>query len=453
MTIQPRASRLQVAAVVGFTAALTAGDAQAGPPAAAGRVDTGTRAVTPAPSRPHHLRMMLELSVIFAAGNRWYWRDGGEPNRVDWQLPWGAEALQAKLASTDGWRFDGNPYDINALGHPGFGTMTHFLARENGYGLGEAFLISTLASGTWEVALEWAEYGSLNDMASTSTAGVPLGETAYQVLHHPRATRFELRSGVGTENGTALVTLGVGGALDRIPTRGHGTFRGGRRVEFSADLPSDARGVRAYEGGARALIAGYYENRGDRQVVAGVATRFGYRKQADRPERAWDLLTTVGVGPTLEYQLRCGDLTLRVGADVDVEFAMLKAQAFEAWRAEHPDAVTRNVMSGRARPYYFAVGASADPRVQLSLGKYHASARLLGRAFGSIDGADRDQEMVTDPVHFTDDEAQAEARIGYTRGDLALNLDGRLHRRGGRADHSVSSSREQTALVTVALRR
>lgn len=453
MTIQPRASRLQVAAVVGFTAALTAGDAQAGPPAAAGRVDTGTRAVTPAPSRPHHLRMMLELSVIFAAGNRWYWRDGGEPNRVDWQLPWGAEALQAKLASTDGWRFDGNPYDINALGHPGFGTMTHFLARENGYGLGEAFLISTLASGTWAVALEWAEYGSLNDMASTSTAGVPLGETAYQVLHHPRATRFELRSGVGTENGTALVTLGVGGALDRIPTRGHGTFRGGRRVEFSADLPSDARGVRAYEGGARALIAGYYENRGDRQVVAGVATRFGYRKQADRPERAWDLLTTVGVGPTLEYQLRCGDLTLRVGADVDVEFAMLKAQAFEAWRAEHPDAVTRNVMSGRARPYYFAVGASADPRVQLSLGKYHASARLLGRAFGSIDGADRDQEMVTDPVHFTDDEAQAEARIGYTRGDLALNLDGRLHRRGGRADHSVSSSREQTALVTVALRR
>ncbi len=451
MTNLQHRTLLQVASVVGLAVALTAGDVQAGPTAAADRQDARGDA-RPA-ARPRHVRMMLELSAIFAAGNRWYWRDGGEPNRVDWQLPWGAEALQAKLASTDGWRFDGNPYDINALGHPGFGTLTHFLARENGYGLGEAFLISTLASGTWEVALEWAEYGSLNDLATTSPAGVPLGETAYQMLHHARATRFELRAGVGTENGAAFATLGVSGELDRIPTRGRGSFRGGRRVAFTAELPSDQLGVRGYDATARALIAGYYQNGADRQVVAAVATRFGYRKQADRSERAWDLLTTVGVGPTLEYRLRRGDLTLSVGADVDVEFAMVKAQAYDAWRAAHPDAVTRNVMSGRARPYYFALGASADPRVQVSLGNYRASARVQGRLVGSIDGADRDQELVTTQVHFTDDEAQAEARIAYARGDLALHLDGRLHRRGGRADAITASSHEQTALLTVAVRR
>ena len=451
MTNLQHRTLLQVASVVGLAVALTAGDVQAGPTAAADRQDARGDA-RPA-ARPRHVRMMLELSAIFAAGNRWYWRDGGESNRVDWQLPWGAEALQAKLASTDGWRFDGNPYDINALGHPGFGTLTHFLARENGYGLGEAFLISTLASGTWEVALEWAEYGSLNDLATTSPAGVPLGETAYQMLHHARATRFELRGGVGTENGAAFATLGVSGELDRIPTRGRGSFRGGRRVAFTAELPSDQLGVRGYDATARALIAGYYQNGADRQVVAAVATRFGYRKQADRSERAWDLLTTVGVGPTLEYRLRRGDLTLSVGADVDVEFAMVKAQAYDAWRAAHPDAVTRNVMSGRARPYYFALGASADPRVQVSLGNYRASARVQGRLVGSIDGADRDQELVTTQVHFTDDEAQAEARIAYARGDLALHLDGRLHRRGGRADAITASSHEQTALLTVAVRR
>ena len=61
--------------------------------------------------------------------------------------------------------------------------------------------------------------------------------------------------------------------------------------------------------------------------------------------------------------------------------------------------------------------------------------------------------MVTGQVHFTDDEAAAEARIGYARGDVSLHLDGRLHRRGGRADEIVASSREQTALVTLALRR
>ena len=41
-----------------------------------------------------------------------------------------SRALTAKLASTEGWRFDGNPYDINALGHPGFGMLLHFRGTE-----------------------------------------------------------------------------------------------------------------------------------------------------------------------------------------------------------------------------------------------------------------------------------------------------------------------------------
>src|SRR5690349_6059377 len=137
-------------------------------------VDT-TETVKPhAPTR-HHVRMALELGAIMGIGHRWYWRDNGEPNRVDWQLGFGGDALQKKLTGFgDGWRFDGNEYNINALGHPAFGTMTHFLARTNGYSAGEAFLISTLASGSWECFVEWAEYGSLNDLAMTSPAGIPL---------------------------------------------------------------------------------------------------------------------------------------------------------------------------------------------------------------------------------------------------------------------------------------
>src|SRR5258706_3284372 len=110
-----------------------------------------------APTR-HHIRMGLELATIFALGHEWYWRDNGKPNEVDWQLPTGARAAGIKLSSfSGGWRFDGNPYDINAIGHPMFGTMTTFLARQNGYTLGESFLISTLASGTLETFLELRE--------------------------------------------------------------------------------------------------------------------------------------------------------------------------------------------------------------------------------------------------------------------------------------------------------
>jgi Domain of unknown function (DUF3943) len=143
------------------------------------------------PSR-RHVRMTLELAAIFAVGNRWYWRDNGKPNEIDWQLKHDMSAVKAKLGS-DGWRFDGNPFDINALGHPGFGAMTHFLARQNNYSMPETFLISTVASGTWEVFLELAEYGSLNDALSTSTAGIPIGEAAYQIVHHLRETNRERR--------------------------------------------------------------------------------------------------------------------------------------------------------------------------------------------------------------------------------------------------------------------
>lgn len=132
---------------------------------------------------------------------------------------------------------------------------------------------------------------------------------------------------------------------------------------------------------------------------------------------------------------------------------MLKAQAFASWRAAHPTEVMRNVMDGRAQPYYYAVGASADPRIQVGYRGFVAGAKLTGRVFSSIDGADRDQEMITRSVHFTDDETAAETRLGYTLGDLSLQVDGRLHRRGGRADEVSASARERTAMVTVAMRR
>src|SRR5438046_1318279 len=81
-------------------------------------------------AKRHHVRMGLELATIFAVGHEWYWRDNGAPNAVDWQLPHGMKAAETKLTSFNGgWRFDGNPYNINAIGHPMFGTMTTFLAR------------------------------------------------------------------------------------------------------------------------------------------------------------------------------------------------------------------------------------------------------------------------------------------------------------------------------------
>src|SRR4051812_25127619 len=79
-----------------------------------------TLADRPRTTEHHHVRMALELGAMFAIGHEWYWRDNGAANVVDWQLPHGLRAAEIKLTSTSGWRFDGNPYNINAVCHPLF---------------------------------------------------------------------------------------------------------------------------------------------------------------------------------------------------------------------------------------------------------------------------------------------------------------------------------------------
>ncbi len=399
-------------------------------------------------SKQHHLRMSGELAAVFAIGHEWYWRDNGSANVVDWQLGHGTAAINSKL-DVDGWRFDGNPYDINALGHPGFGTLIYFLGRENGYSPGTTFLISTLASGTWEMFLELREYGSLNDLAMTSPAGVPLGEAAYQMIHHARETRFQVGSGAGVENGASFGVVDVQGDLDRIPTTGDGRVPTGQHVSFAVEAQGDTAGLRSVEGGAKSTLAGFYRNRNGNRLVVAASAEFNYLNRTDRAEREWDLNTTMSVGPSIDYRMQLGSTVLEVGADAYLDFGLLKSEAFDSWRTDHPMDKMRNTLEGRARPYYYAVGATVDPRVRISHGRYAAGAKLVGSLFSSIDGADRDSEMMTTSLHMSDKDARGEAWVGYRRNNMSVVLDGRAHHRSGHANDTTATTGERSATLTV----
>jgi hypothetical protein len=389
---------------------------------------------TPHSRTRHHVRMGAELAAIFVIGHEWYWRDNGAPNAVDWQLPHGIRAAEMKLTSAGAWRFDGNPYTINAVGHPMFGTMTTFLARENGYSLAESFLISTLASGTWETFLELREYGSLNDIAMTSPAGVPLGETAYELVHHWREAQYDLSGGIGVENGAAFADTAARISL-AVP---------GRHVALAGDLATDAAGMRSTEVAAKTSLV-------ERGALA-LATELDYRDQAERPEREWDLQTMLALGPSLDYRTRASGLDIYVGADAYVDFGMLKSEAFADWRAQHPNAVLRNVLEGRDKPYYYALGLSVDPRIAVSTSGFVLGAKLAGTRFASLDGADRDQEMIDTKLHMTDSDARGEAWLGYQYDNLSVTLDGRVHRRTGTANEVEAQTGERSALLAVGYR-
>jgi len=372
------------------------------------------------------MRMALELGAIFGIGHEWYWRDNGAPNAVDWQLPHGLRAAGIKLTSTNGWRFDGNPYAINAVCHPLFGTLTTYLARENGYSLAESFLISTLASGTWETFLELREYGSLNDVMMTSPAGLPLGETAYQLVHHWREASYDVGAGIGVENGAGFAETSM--------------HVGVNHVALAADVATDAAGVRSVDVAAKTKLG------------AHVASELDYHDVAARPEREWDKNTMIAIGPTWEMRTRAVGLDVYVGADAYVDFAMLKSEAFASWRADHPMATLRNVLMDRPQPYYYGAGVSVDPRVAVSTNGFTLGAKLTGSRTSSLDGHDRDQEIVDTHLHMTDTDMRGEAWLGYTRDDLSVTLDGRVHRRTGTANEVDAATGERTAVLAVGYR-
>jgi hypothetical protein len=436
--VAPAAGRaccgVRLAAATVLIAALTTSHAAADP---APRLRTAKR---------QHLRMGAELAAVFALGIAWYWRDGGETNSDDWQLPNDERALGAKLGSR-GWRFDDNAFYVNAIYHPGFGSVTHALARKNGYSLAESFLISTLASATWEVLAEWREYASINDLAVTSPAGIPIGEVAHQMLTHLRQTRLTLSTGVGIENGASLVAIAADGSLDRVPNGGTGSLGAGRRVAFGLELQSDGLGLRSVEGGARTLLAGRYHHGARGRTIGGITATFDYRNRIEREERDWDQLARLGFGPSIDYRTRLAGLTLEVGTDAYLALAMLKGQAFARWRGDHPSDAVRGVLAIRDRPYYYAAGASLDPRIRIARGRYLAGARLSSSVFGSVDGADAASS--DSGVDLRDTDVRGQAYLGYRGPGMSVTLDGRLRDRRGRANEVTDAAGDRSLMVSV----
>jgi hypothetical protein len=243
--------------------------------------------------------------------------------------------------------------------------------------------------------------------------------------------------------------LGGRAELDRIPTEGDGTFTAGRRVGIAVDMPTDTQGLRSADVGAKSTLVGMYRNRGDSQLVVAVSSEFDYRNQTARPEREWDLRTMIAFGPSIDYRVRTGGYTVSVGADAYLDFGLTKSEAFAGWRAAHPMGVLRNVLENRSQPYYYAAGTSIDPRITLARGGFVTGMKLDGTLFSSIDGADRDQEMITTHVHLNDSDAHGEAWVGYQHSNVSVLVDGRVHRHAGSANDSTAQTGERTAMVSV----
>ncbi|HUS32363.1 MAG TPA: DUF3943 domain-containing protein [Kofleriaceae bacterium] len=405
---------------------------------------------------PRHMRMLAEGAAIQAIGTAWYWRNTGsgwgESNRVDWQLGFKGSALVAKLDGS-GWRNDGNPYSINALCHPMSGSLTYYLARGNGYSPLGAFVVSSLVSVSWELFTEYAEYGAPNDLLATSPAGFSIGESVYQIRHNWKRTAKQLSIGAGSNDGDGFISLGGRLSLDTLPTdEGSGVVVGGKKAAVGIEVPFDGA-IRAVEAGAKSSVVGYYRNGKANRLFAGASSEFYFRNQSQRDSRDWDYMTTVSMGPTVDAKLQLSDATIDIGTDVYAEFGLLKSEAFESWRADHPMALVRNSMQDKADPYYYAYGVAVTPRINVAYRGLNVGGKVAAHAFKSMNGIDRDQEMMTADPSMRDTDVTAEAWLAYSHKSVTLSVDGRAHNRTGKIDSARGSQSDTTTMFSVAYNR
>ncbi len=119
---------------------------------------------------PKYLRTWIEMALALGSGTAWYWIDR-DRQVADWDFP----SVKQRV-TFEAWRFDNNPFDINFFWHTFNGMGFHVLARSNELSLAASTGVGLVTSLVWEIGLEFREKVSVNDVITTTGAGVASGE-------------------------------------------------------------------------------------------------------------------------------------------------------------------------------------------------------------------------------------------------------------------------------------
>jgi hypothetical protein len=380
---------------------------------------------------PRVKRVLAAEAALVVLGQAWYYRHGRLTNAGDWELPMTWGTIAQKLTGS-GFRFDGDGFDTNALGHPIFGLTAYEVGRENGLGMFGSFALATLDSGLWETFGEWREYGSINDMLMTSTAGVPLGETLHQLIHHHDLAAIEVMASGGRVGATAVEGVSMAAQIAAPSVR---------HVSIAFDMPFDAAGSRGRQVEARAELF-------DRRLV----TTFDYRLKWERPNEMWDLAALVGLGPTAETVQQVGDTRIVVGVDAELVSGMVRPLAFDAWRAMHPSDFVRGSLQFNQHGYYHGIGAVLAPRIEITRGPISGGVRASAGIYRALNGHDRYEQMITADPAMSDREANVAAWVGTQAGPAVLRFEVSHRDRHGDADQFSASAAESSVRVMAGVR-
>ena len=125
---------------------------------------------------PLYLRTALEELGFLGVQTAWYW---GHSLHGDEKFNF--QNWSTRLTSYHDMVLDDDKFRTGAVGHPIAGTGYYLIARGNGFGALASFVITTMASTTWQYFSEWNEKPATNDLLVTPVAGWAIGEASYRL--------------------------------------------------------------------------------------------------------------------------------------------------------------------------------------------------------------------------------------------------------------------------------
>jgi hypothetical protein len=145
----------------------------------AGLPDAGTTFEYALPREKYYLRATLEELGLLGLGLLHYFANQ-DINSVDWDLAYDWPSMRAKLVG-DAYAFDTNLFETNFVSHPAAGLLYYVAARGNRLSVLESLGFAFASSTIWELAGEYRELVSVNDVIVTPFSGFTLGESTNSI--------------------------------------------------------------------------------------------------------------------------------------------------------------------------------------------------------------------------------------------------------------------------------
>jgi hypothetical protein len=219
--------------------------------------------------------------------------------------------------------------------------------------------------------------------------------------------------------------------LGRTPEEFHLFTRAVLFGYFWQHIDSLNRGYALYLGGGSAFSM-FKKKEGTSSFPCTFKGRDPSALKLDEARDFSDRMATVHIfGPVFDWTLFAKDLNIRFVQDIYVDFGITHSFVFNAYthQFDYSGVKTPLLVNG----YYYGWGTTMSSRLDVSWRNASVQGYLRYQRYGSIDGKDRFQHLVTDDFHLTDSRFLCRAAVGYRIPGLPLWLKASyegIYRRG-----------------------